>query len=278
MRVSAILWLLATLLAASSAHAQALPSSSPWLGLLRPRQGVFGVQAVEVYEDSGAAAAGISPGDEILFVDGIPVSSVTELQLAIARHQVGEQAEVRVLRRGSELTLEVTLGAQVDDRELLHRRLVGKAAPPAVLHLVAEDREIDPSALRGKVVVLAWFSTRCDGCGALISQLAQWPWLRKDAVLAAVTSAEPDRLASYLSRQAIAAPVAVTEPEAFDRYCLLPRRGDTAVAFIVIDRSGVVRVAAAIDTATGARELEEAQATVDDVAAATRGLLRGRRW
>lgn len=265
-------------LASLHAQAQALPPSSPWLGLLRPRQGAFGVEAVEVYEDSGAAAAGIAPGDEILFVDGLPVSTVTELQLVIARHSVGDHVEVRVMRHGLELTLKVTLGAQVDDRELVHRRLVGKAAPPAVLQLVTEGREIDPSALRGQVVVLAWFSTRCDGCAALISQLAQRPWLPKEAVVAAVTSAEPDRVASYLSRQSIAAPLAVAEQEAFDEYCLLPRRGDTAVAFVVIDRTGVIRVAAVIDTATGARELEDAQATVDDVAAATRSLLRGRRW
>ncbi len=270
---SVIVWWLAL----ASAHAQSLPPSSPWLGLLRPRQGAFGVEAVEVFEDSGAAAAGIASGDEILFVDGLPVSSVTELQLAISRHRVGELAEVRVMRRGVELTFKVTLGAQVDDRELVHRRLVGKAAPPALLQLVTEGREFDPSALRGQVVVLAWFSTRCDGCGALISQLAQQSWISKEAVLAAVTSAEPDRVASYLSRQAISAPVAVAEPEAFDEYCLLPRRGDTAVAFVVIDRSGVVRVAAVIDTATGARALEEPQATVDDVATAIRGLLRGRR-
>lgn len=256
------------------ASAQGRPADAPWLGLLRPRQGVFGVQVVEVYEDSGAAAAGLMAGDEILFLDGFPVTSVGELVMVVQRHAIGDVVEVRALRRGAELTMRVTLGARVDDRELLHRRLVGKPAPAATLRLAGDDREFDPSALRGKVVVLAWFSTRCDACGALISELMRWPALRRDAVVAAVTAAEPDLLATYLARSAVSVPVALADDEAYEQYGLLAGRADTAVAFVVIDRNGIVRVAAAID----ARELEENQATVDDVVAAARGLLRVRRW
>ncbi|MBK7537321.1 MAG: PDZ domain-containing protein [Myxococcales bacterium] len=270
----------------ASAPAQAQPrsvvatvarSEPPWLGLLRPRQGSLGVQVVEVYEDSGAAAAGLLPGDELLFVDDFPVTNVAELVMVVRRYVVGDEVLVRALRAGAELRLKVTLGARVDDRELLHRRLVGKPAPSARLHLVQDDREIDPSAARGKVVLLAWFHTRCDGCGALISELTRRPGLLREVEVAAVTVAEPALLSTYLARSAISVPVALAQDEAFEQYGLLGGSADTAVAFVVIDRNGIVRMAAAID----ARELEAAQASqasVEDVIAGARRLLRDRRW
>lgn len=242
----------------------------PWLGLLRPRQGLFGVQVVEVYEDSGAAAAGIQPGDEILFLDDFPISSVGELVMIVQRHAVGDEIEVRLVRGGVELSLVVQLGARVDDREMLHRRLVGKPAPPVMLRRLDDDRVFDPSALRGKVAVLAWFSTRCDGCSEVISELAEWAAESRDTVVAAVTSAEPGPLATYLSRQAISVPVAVADEEDFQRYALLGARADALVAFVVIDRNGIVRLAAAVGDDATASDASAASASVDDVIAGAR--------
>jgi peroxiredoxin len=249
-------------------------SNPPWLGLLRPRQGVFGVQVVEVYEDAGAAAAGIVPGDEILFIERSPVTSVNELVNEVARYRVGDTIEVRLARGGIELALQVQLGARVDDREMLHRRLVGKPAPSASLRRLDDDRRIDPSALRGKVVVLAWFSTRCDACGELISELSELYAGRRDVEVAAVTAAEPALLATYLTRAVIGVPVAVTDDDDFTKYSLLGGASDQAVAFVVIDRHGMVRVAAAIDAREAGGEIT---ATVEDVIAGARQLLRAPR-
>lgn len=247
----------------------------PWLGLLRPQQGVFGVQVVEVYEDSGAALAGLLPGDEILFLDDLPISSVNELVMVVQGHAVGDLVEVRLVRNNLELTAMVQLGARVDDREMLHRRLVGKPAPSVSLRRLDDDRLFDPSSLRGKVVVLAWFSTRCDGCSDIISGLAEWASSsRRDTVVSAVTSAEPGPLATYLARSAISVPVAVAADEDFQRYGLLGGRGDALVAFVVIDRNGIVRMAAAVGDGS---DPADATATVDDVIAGARQLLRGAR-
>jgi peroxiredoxin len=270
---------LVVVVAASSASAQVTPvapvvqAESPWLGLLRPRQGVFGVQIVEVYEDSGAATAGLAPGDEILFIDDLPVTGVLELVTAVQRHAVGDRVEVRALRHGEELAVTVQLTARVDDRELLHRRLVGKPAPAARLRRLDDDRLFDPSALRGKVAVLVWFSTRCDACGDIISELSGWADQRRDVVVAAVTSGEPALVATYLSRSAIGVPVAVASEEDFEQYGVLGARADSSAAFVVIDRDGIVRLAAVI----GSVEDAEAKATVDDVIAGARQLLRTRR-
>jgi peroxiredoxin len=254
---------------------QAPQVDPPWLGLLRPQQGVFGVQVVEVYEDSGAAAAGLLPGDEILFLDDVPVTGVTELVMVVQHHVVGDVVEVRLVRHNVEMTMMVQLGARVDDREMLHRRLVGKPAPSVRLRRLDDDRLFDPSSLRGKVVVLAWFSTRCDACGEIISGLSEWASRnRRDTVVAAVTSAEPGPLSTYLARSAISVPVAVAADDDFQRYGLLGGRGDALVAFVVIDRNGIVRMAAAVGDGS---DSAEAAATIDDVIAGARQLLRGGR-
>jgi peroxiredoxin len=254
---------------------QAPQVDPPWLGLLRPQQGVFGVQVVEVYEDSGAAAAGLLPGDEILFLDDVPVTGVTELVMVVQHHVVGDVVEVRLVRHNVEMTMMVQLGARVDDREMLHRRLVGKPAPSVRLRRLDDDRLFDPSSLRGKVVVLAWFSTRCDACGEIISGLSEWASRnRRDTVVAAVTSAEPGPLSTYLARSAISVPVAVAADDDFQRYGLLGGRGDALVAFVVIDRNGIVRMAAAVGDGS---DSAEAAATIDDVIAGARQLLRGAR-
>jgi PDZ domain/Redoxin len=261
----------ATLTLRSPSGIQAEP---PWLGLLRPRQGLYGVQVVEVYEDSGAAAGGLLAGDEILFIDDVPVTTVNELVMIVQQHQVEDVVTVQLVRGGQELALPVKLGARVDDREMLHRRLVGKPAPSARLRRLDDDRVLDPSALRGKVAVLAWFSTRCDTCGEIISDLSSWTGNRRDAVVMAVTSAEPTLVSTYLTRSAISVPVAVTDDEDFVQYSLLGGKADAMVAFVVIDRNGVVRMAAAVGAGD---EPGEATATVDDVIAGARQLLRSSR-
>lgn len=228
------------------------------------------MQVVEVYEDSGAAAAGLRSGDEILFVDDVAVTGVADLVSVVQRHRVGDLVELRVLRRAIELTVPVLLSARVDDRELLHRRLVDKPAPSVSLQLLDDGRRIDPSAVRGKVVVLAWFSTRCDECGEIISELSDWAKQRRDTVVAAVTAADPTLVSTYLTRTAIAVPVAVAQPEDFEQYGLLGPRIDSAVAFVVIDREGVVRLAAVISAA----DQGETSATVEDVISGARRLLR----
>ncbi|MEZ4358745.1 MAG: PDZ domain-containing protein [Kofleriaceae bacterium] len=262
-------------LAQASALAQEAPR--PWLGLLRPRQGVFGVQIVEVYEDSGAASAGLTVGDELLYVDDVPVSSVGELVAVIQQHAVGDRVAVRAIRNGVEVSVVVPLGAQVNDREMLHSRLVGKRAPSARLRRVDDDRVLDPCVLRGKVVVLAWFTTRCDACSAMIAKLASWTDGGRDATLLAVTSAEPALLASYLSRNPLSLPLAVADEDDFSKYAVLGGLVDNAVSFVVIDRNGVVRTAAAVEVPSADAPPAADAPTVDDVIARARQLLRAPR-
>jgi putative serine protease PepD len=58
-----------------------------------------------------AARAGVKPGDIIIALDGKPVVGPDELVVGIRAHAVGEQVKLKLLRKGSELEVVLTLTA-----------------------------------------------------------------------------------------------------------------------------------------------------------------------
>ena len=69
-----------------------------------------GVGVVDVIPGGPAAAAGIRPGDVVVSVDGEEIPSSEALGAVLAEHEPGDTVPVTVLRDGTEVTLEVTLG------------------------------------------------------------------------------------------------------------------------------------------------------------------------
>lgn len=66
----------------------------------------------EVAPDSGAARAGLQPGDYILAIDGQKTTSAESLARMLENRRAGEQVQVQIWRNGEESTLQATLGAQ----------------------------------------------------------------------------------------------------------------------------------------------------------------------
>ena len=81
------------------------------LGLPRPR----GVLVEEVYEGGPADAAGLRVGDIVLRVGSHDVDHPDALSYHMATQPVGGTANLRILRRGKELTLSVALVAAPED-------------------------------------------------------------------------------------------------------------------------------------------------------------------
>jgi len=73
----------------------------------------MGVQVVGVTPGGAAESAGIQIGDIITSFGGEPVFMMEELQQAIRQRQIGDTVEVRVLREGATITLEIELRALV---------------------------------------------------------------------------------------------------------------------------------------------------------------------
>jgi S1-C subfamily serine protease len=66
-----------------------------------------GVRVSEVHPDTAAARAGIQAGDLITKIGDTPVATLDDLQLALARHPIGDSVQVQILRTPEWLTLEV---------------------------------------------------------------------------------------------------------------------------------------------------------------------------
>jgi len=63
-----------------------------------------------VASDSPAATAGLEKGDIILDFDGTAITALRDLTRAVAAKEPNDSATVTVLRRGKEMTLDVTIG------------------------------------------------------------------------------------------------------------------------------------------------------------------------
>ncbi len=63
------------------------------------------------YDNSGSPAAG---GDVITAIDGKAVSSVPDISSYINTKKVGDTVTLTVLRNGSQITVQVTLGTWPD--------------------------------------------------------------------------------------------------------------------------------------------------------------------
>ncbi|WP_153768279.1 Do family serine endopeptidase [Labrenzia sp. CE80] len=70
----------------------------------------YGALVAGVSDDGPAAAAEIEPGDVILEFDGKEVETMRELPRMVAETAIGKAVDVLVLRKGEEVTLQVTLG------------------------------------------------------------------------------------------------------------------------------------------------------------------------
>jgi S1-C subfamily serine protease len=82
----------------------------PFLGLgvvLRPRDGALVIGSVT--PDTGAAAAGLRSGDQLLSVAGVKATSPDAIGRTLLRRKPGDRISVVLRREGTEVTVEVEL-------------------------------------------------------------------------------------------------------------------------------------------------------------------------
>jgi hypothetical protein len=269
----------------------------PWLGIsFNQGGGGIGVPVTHVFEESAALACGVQIGDLIYAVDGVPLDPYAGVNLGslITSHAVGDRVELQVVRDDRMITLHPVLAARVSDTELLHRQLVGRDAPEFVLHPpianlpsgvsasvqteADADAEIvaDDTALIGKVGILTWFHTSCTSCPNVANQVATWVDAHRDAVGIAGIGGSPAMTLEQiqLAAHTILSMTPVLMPAGVDQNAWLTygamQDSDVKVAVAVVDRGGVIRMAAAIDATT------DDPAALDDVFAAAERLLKQR--
>ncbi len=102
----------AMLKALDAAAAVSVPA---WLGI-RPDAGSGRVGVASVIVDGPAAVSGIRAGDVIEAIDGVPITTITELGEIIAHHAAGDSVMLRLKRSGENapVVLNITLSSHPD--------------------------------------------------------------------------------------------------------------------------------------------------------------------
>ncbi len=77
----------------------------PWLGVTTTGNRVTGV-----FDDGPAAAAGLSPGDELIAIDGLRATSLDDARALVAARRPGDVVELTVFRRQVLRRLALTIG------------------------------------------------------------------------------------------------------------------------------------------------------------------------
>ncbi|MFQ5785630.1 MAG: S1C family serine protease [Alphaproteobacteria bacterium] len=77
---------------------------------LDERRSGAGARVMRVAPDSGAAAAGLAPGDIVVAVAGRPIRKASDVTAAVQLHRIGDSFAVTYLRGGARREVTVTLG------------------------------------------------------------------------------------------------------------------------------------------------------------------------
>jgi serine protease Do len=129
-----------------------------------------GALVADVTRSGPAEKAGIQPGDVIISFNGRAVNSMRDLPKFVAETPVGTRAEVKVMRKGQEVTVTAEVGRLEDGEKLAQASSGdGKTAPaaPAVVTVLGMTLTSMTDELRTK------YSIDKDLKGAVITEVAK---------------------------------------------------------------------------------------------------------
>ncbi len=77
-----------------------------------------GAYVVDLTEGGKAAEAGLTSGDVIVALDGVPIRTMDDLILEVRRHAIGDIVTLEIWRDGEQMDLEMEVGIKPADLEL----------------------------------------------------------------------------------------------------------------------------------------------------------------
>lgn len=92
---------------------------------------IMGAYVTSVSSGSGAAEAGVQPGDVITQLDGSEVYTADDLIIQVRSHAIGDTVTLTIVRDGAEQQLDVVLGSDTSDESTASSPygIFGPAAP-----------------------------------------------------------------------------------------------------------------------------------------------------
>jgi membrane-associated protease RseP (regulator of RpoE activity) len=103
--------------------------AAPWLGVQMDAGSDIGVTVEHVVRGSPAEKAGVRQGDRLVSVDGTKTTAAAQVTRAVGQRKVGDSIAVDLERRGTAVTVTVTLAVRPGGDDILKMDLVGAPAP-----------------------------------------------------------------------------------------------------------------------------------------------------
>jgi serine protease Do len=92
-----------------------------------------GALVADVTDDSPGKKAGLEPGDVIIEYNGKPIKEMKELPRAVAATEIGTTVPLKVIRKGKEMALSVTIGRLEDgEKKIAEQEKKAEAAATTV--------------------------------------------------------------------------------------------------------------------------------------------------
>ena len=130
---------------------------------------VRGALIAEVTKDGPAEKSGIEAGDVIVEFNGRPVNQMRDLPRIVADTEIGKRVQVKVLRKGKELSVTAEVGRLEDGEKLASGQggEEGSASAPAVVTVLGMTVTTLTDELRSK------YTVDKDVKGAIVTEVAK---------------------------------------------------------------------------------------------------------